>query len=579
MANNTFPAPGPGKGKSYLSSTKYGYDMVVGITEEAINNQLADYLGWYDGPGMIQWFQQKEENSPYEIMKPMDLGGVDIFDIPTGGDIPEALTDESCHFVAAIRAKFGWPADSSTDSPDIINLDRGIKSVSFKMFFSEFQIVKLSWGRRGPIWTNVSQTEEKPLVFEYVVDLNFGSAELGELSPEQQQQLRNLNPSSAWSVQQLYLDLTTASLLKSPEFSSGEAGTIIQNFVHQGGAWERFTEKGRVVLAHTVKKINAQPINAPSMVPTDLKLGISGFLEENGHHNTESPLTTLNYLMMTDQDVMPGQFGGFEWNWVQPNDRSNFNGCMAVKRSKFIRFLNDMLCKKSGDQIRPPINDICLVPDTFISWGKVSIDKCWSKLSPDTNHIVLTEHSSGETVLSLTYQKQHEDTSERFYTAKAVNMLRYTLNFSVKLVANEIRMNIRNEVYSKLKTDLSDFGTSKGIIGGYTLNPVYVIGVNHDGCLHANLKKGTDKPSPIAHTRDEGLFAGIDGTSGTLNDWEGFFDSFVKDSLKGFEGDISSFLKNSGQLFIFPGGKTFSFSSPSFSDQQDLIAELTYVQV
>lgn len=576
MANKTFPAPGPGKENSYLTNTKYGYDMVVGISEEAINSQLANYLDWYDGPEVIQWYQQKDENSPYELMEPIDLGGFNIFDIPTNGDIPEPLIADGCNFVAAIKAKLGWSADSTDESPDVIDLDRGIKAVTFKMFFSEFQMVSLKFGRKGPSWFNESQNPEQPYEFDYVVNLDFGSAEFGHLTLEQQQQLRNLNPSSAWSVQQLYLDLTTASLLSSPSFDSGEMGTLIKNFINSS-AWKKFTDGGRLVLAHTVKKINADPINTPSMVPTNIMLGISSFIEADGDHDNKSPLTTLNYLMMTDQDAMPGQFGGFGWNWVQPDDRSNFNGCMAINRNKFVRFMKDMICGTGSST--GPINEICFLPDTYISWGKVSIDEHWERLNPNNSHIPMTEYSSGETVLSLSYVKDHEDTSERLWTAEAVNYLKYTLNFNVKFVANEIQMFISSEVYAKYKTDLSDFGTSKGVIGGYTLNPVYVIDVGPQGSLFAKLKEGTDSLTPVEHTRDEGWFAGIDGTSSVIDNEERGFDNFVRDHMQAFATDITNFLKNSGQLFIFPGGKTFTFKNPTFSKNQDLIAELTYNQV
>ncbi|MBK8968975.1 MAG: hypothetical protein IPM36_20350 [Lewinellaceae bacterium] len=561
------------KEKSNLSTAKY--DMVVGITEEAINAQMASYLRWNDGPAVVQWYSQQSPNAPYKLMDPIEDLGIDIFDIPTGGEVPGPLTAENCYFVAAIRAKLGWPEENGEDAPDLLNLDRGINAVTFKMFFSEFQMVFLEFGRRGPSWTNIAQKPDQPFEFDYVVDLKFGSAEFDALTPEQRQQLNNLNPSSAWSVQQLYLDLTTAALLRSPSFNSGAMGTIIQNFVNSS-TWNKMVNGQRLVLANTVRKINAAPINKPSMAPTSIQLGVSGFIEATGQHNNKSPLTTLNYLMMTDQDAMPpGQFGGFDWNWVEEKDRSNANGCMAIKRDKFVQFLRDMLCGTGSSM--GPINDICFLPSTTASISHLGIAKLGSGISIDPSHISsMTIQPSGAEVLYLKYEKQSQSEDDNWSTAEVENELKYTLVFKVNLVGNEIRMSIDSQIYSRIKADIFNTGGSSGIIGGYTMNPVYVIGVQPDGRLFASLKKGSDTLTPKDKTVSSSILGGLEGSAGMLEKESASFDSFAKNQLQAFNNDINSFLQHNGQLFIFPGGKTFTFKSPSFSEHQDLIAALTY---
>ncbi|HEX8407377.1 MAG TPA: hypothetical protein VF883_00815, partial [Thermoanaerobaculia bacterium] len=49
----------------------------------------------------------------------------------------------------------------------------------------------------------------------------------------------------------------------------------------------------------------------------------------------------------------------------------------------------------------------------------------------------------------------------------------------------------------------------------------------------------------------------------------------VVSSTQGFEGEVASLLNGSG-AWVYPGGKTFMFKEPSFSDFQDLITRVTY---
>jgi hypothetical protein len=47
--------------------------------------------------------------------------------------------------------------------------------------------------------------------------------------------------------------------------------------------------------------------------------------------------------------------------------------------------------------------------------------------------------------------------------------------------------------------------------------------------------------------------------------------------MDGFDDSINGVI-NSSQSFVFPGGNTFAFKDVVFSDGQDLISHITYVQ-
>ena len=51
--------------------------------------------------------------------------------------------------------------------------------------------------------------------------------------------------------------------------------------------------------------------------------------------------------------------------------------------------------------------------------------------------------------------------------------------------------------------------------------------------------------------------------------------SDLKDKLSNYASELETFLNTSGNAFVFPGGSTFTFKDPVFSDHQDLVVHIT----
>jgi hypothetical protein len=150
------------------------------------------------------------------------LGGKSLFDIPDNSDEKNAsvrkLKDLSFEF--AFKAKVGLPPGALTAIPDVVVLDRGNRNLSYQLFFAEIAITTLSTTQAGVRWGNLRQQRGNPWVFRFDVSLDVrpgGEGAFNQLPYAVQSRLKRLNPDSTFSVQQLYLDLTSAKFLTGPD--------------------------------------------------------------------------------------------------------------------------------------------------------------------------------------------------------------------------------------------------------------------------------------------------------------------------------------------------------------------------
>src|SRR5262249_9623928 len=162
-----------------------------------------------------------------------------------------------------------------------------------------------------------------------------------------QEQLKNLNPDSAFSVKQLYLDLNLPPLQDEPEIvgldKDSDAYVALQKgFV--GLYWSELKKSGDVILGYTViPKVHRPNPKAPSVVPTAMEKEVSPYRDSSGQPMPSNRgLYTLDYLVMSDHRTLPPsrQFG---WNWIDDTERTKAHGVVAVRKERFVDFLNKVL--------------------------------------------------------------------------------------------------------------------------------------------------------------------------------------------------------------------------------------------
>ena len=118
----------------------------------------------------------------------------------------------------------------------------------------------------------------------------------------------------------------------------------------------------------------------------------------------------------------------------------------------------------------------------------------------------------------------------------------------------------------------------KGNIIKYQVETSYELGVDAKGKLKVAMQKGSPKFSDLSGNAKTVFLAGLfEGASlgdlvNKLKGTWGKFDEF----LTGHDKKIVTMLNNSS-VWVFPGGKTFSFKEVAFSDNQDLVTHVVYV--
>jgi hypothetical protein len=142
-----------------------------------------------------------------------------------------------------------------------------------------------------------------------------------------------------------------------------------------------------------------------------------------------------------------------------------------------------------------------------------------------------------------------------------------SMNVSVQFIGNTIVITQTLLIYIYIRVMQSSESWNATNI---TITDTYTLAVDQNGQLTASLnsvKQDNSDPTPSANWFIE-LFTGLDELVKDVDDW-----------TKGFaQTRFTSLPLNIAQQFVFPGGKTFTFKDVVFSDNQDLVSHISYVQ-
>ncbi len=574
---------------SNLSDPKYGYDMVVGTTGAAINSTLKHYLftaGSKIKPAAI-WYQQQTPGGPITPMTP--IAGVDPFSIADGGTPPDTLLNSD--FVFAIKAGFGLPPGVDLDKlPNVVQFDKGNRMVTYQLYFKTFDIVTLDWGRHGAYaWKKIGQPSGKPYIFEFNVDINFDSADgtaFSQLPKSAQQQLLNMDTRSAFSVQQLYLDLNNAGMQSYPTIKGVAKNSPIKNLIQRDFVntyWQTMHTNGKFVLGYAVKKNNVHPTTG-SVQPTSLNLEVVPHYDENGNKTTDYNLYTLNYLMMTNNQKMPVSVP-FDWNWVKKQDLLNnnkYHGSMAIRKKVFADYLGASLNKNlkgviSGNSsiklktiLKHSVS--CSLSSHLTNFSYQ--DKISSVFRYIFKMLGWTDDQLNSVILTMSSNHDSKSSDSTAITSGHFNLSASNLGF-VSVKDNEITLNLYNSM--NIDLDPADLGMGKvtGLISAYMTTAIYTVKVDPAGKLTVTMKDKYPKQVPTASSLDKDLFSGIDGTTNVATSLENSYKN-IATQLTNYTKHLEKALNSAANRWVFPGANSFVFKQAAFSKNQDLVTHITY---
>ncbi|HVQ40223.1 MAG TPA: hypothetical protein VMS31_21965, partial [Pyrinomonadaceae bacterium] len=462
--------------------------------------------------------------------------------------------------------------------------DRGNNFVTYQLFCATFDIIVLDEHHRALEWTNLAQPDDNPWLFKFNVNLDMRTADqnyFNTLPASVQNKVKNLNPDSAFSVQQLYLDLNTAGLQDMPQIvgldPSSEAYPILMR-VFTDTYWANAKKHGEPILGYTIQPVTPNPLQ-PSIIPTDLNIEVSPNLDAQGNATTQYGLYTLNYLVMAQHHPMPAPVQ-FEWNWIESSETADEMGVVAINRGSFVDYLRGLVNQEVGTL------SINTLVDLRHSGENFTVTYSYKEADTPATFIPVAMTPPGAdgftVVLAINYSRaSHDDSENSAHSASIHGDFNYQLGGSVAFKGNVIKLELSAIAYIQFNhhEDGIRYGHLDGNYLALTKTVTYTLDVNDQGQLTAT---SADTLTDTSETLDWkkggfrdllGEFSGIKDCLNQINDKVG---NSVRNVFKNYEDGLTKQITNS-HSWVFPGGKTFSYKNVYFSDSQDLITHVVYV--
>jgi len=566
--------------------TSYGYDMVTATTQDSINATLKQYLYKMDSTEYVVAYSltyDENGNCSIDVMDYNNLVeniGIDLFTItseqkdrtPEENMAIDKAYDEF-DFYMAIKGSIG--IDSLECSlPDIVTLiESDISSqanVLYKAYFNNLEIISLNEHKRIVYFNHIIQPKDNPYFFNFNVKLDFKHDEFNSLPENIQKQIKNLDPATMFSIQQLYLDLNSAKLQSCPTIEGVAIGTneydlLNRFFIETYWNGLKNSDSGDVIFGYTVSP-SGNNINPNYVItPTDFTFYISTYIDPKTKEKKPG-LNTLNYVVMSNNHPLPS-IKPFTWNWLEADEKLDKHGSIAINRNEFV--------KKLADQLFIPLKYLLLQPKVSIKKHFSSYDITYGieQYKGDLQPLTLTD--SGSEIIKYSFYTKAADDDTYGLIDKASFSIDYNLNYSVKLNSNKI------EVTALIDTNLNlDAGlgvkNSKCKIVSYKLVDTYTLLVNSSGELIFNYAHNDSKEKGHYDSNwwKEHMLPGHDELIDKIcTKYDSWIDKYHNNYDKKMLTCLSSSLN-----WVFPGNDSFVFKNVAFSNFQDLIVDITYVQ-
>lgn len=557
-----------------------GYDFVVGVTQASINATMITYLNSVTSPEIIVCYisQKNVGTTGYtavevEFTKLLELTeGVNPFTvkIPSDNqeDDPNFQKLLKAKFIMGFKARIGIPnVPDKSKLKDIVSLQGDTAQVGFSLMCSEFTVAGIETVSVDRFFFQSSQTPANPWLFSTHVDLRLGDltdSGYSKLSPEVQRKIKNLSD-SAFSIQQLLFDLSTATLAESIKISGVEAGSTVETFldkyfIHKYIAKLKDTGEPMLGCAAVSKGTDRS-----TMLLTDMDFSVSPYVDAAGKpaaSDSQKELNTLNYLCATDHRPL-GPAIRFPWNWVDESERADHHGCISINRTCMREWLEGL--------VKTTASYHCLQPTVYAKHHDGNLVRLHVEVYFNENQQPVVQYpdkntvdsegkkwnADGKTVLKFSWERFASDDDQA-----GEIQLRNKYTMTVDLVGSTIVITQNIWVWYYVRALAYD---NRDIIVNDTLVDEYPLSITEDGALVVGTAKSKLTQAADPHDRN----ANISNVNDISHD-------IIKAVKQPTSISLTSIPLSVAPSYIFPGGKTFLFKNAQFSENQDLVAFITY---
>lgn len=554
--------------QSFLSSPKYGFDIAVGVTQASVNATMKQYLDQLPIPEVVICFVADDDGNPIQIeydQLKKNANGADPFTIPDKAD-PKANKEiiklKAARFVTGFKAKIGLPPCGASDKiPDVVTLDTDTSFVTFTLMCAEFMAVQLVLDGYGPPkWVNVSQNPQSPVRFTSKVDLRQIQADSDKLPPSVKKQREEFEKAGyGFTIQQLFMDLDTAFGSTTPDIAGIDPGSWLYTCLDRYFVrmyMKKLKDNPTPVLGYAFEYTNVQAL-ASTLPITNTAMAVSAYVDAAGNRIPKpSPIqreaATLNYQCTTNnkKTLQPLPFN---WNWVDINEMSDFDGVMSINRNTFTNYLHDQLIHYVPRNCYDAAVRVWLEGvSCYFSWG----------LKGNRNPKV-TFTQTGPNVLNFSYSSEGYDKAGSVVTVGKM-CLRPNFDVTVIFLNNAITIKQRLVIW----LEIGCLGQSaNGNVIDRTITDTYNLAIVNNRIIAKQTTTIEDHPSMGSVGGFFNFFTGVDDLANNVKTW----------SERVAQTQLTSLPLSVVQDFIFPGGNAFAFKKVVFSDNQDLISHITYL--
>lgn len=518
------------------------YDMVVAVTQNALNETLATYLN--------------------NLNKNVAL----YYNVDENGNFIPATDPATAYYT--FTGTLDYTTDDKKKPVDIIQLytDKGNQTVLYNITFSQAHFFSTI-----PPFFNVSQPEGTPWIIQFSVSLATAGVNPSEAPANVQSAVSGL-PADTFSIQQLYIDLNTANydtyigISGLKPYTESILSGIMQAYLAS------LKQSNGIIFGYAVQHTASGA--SPTFMPTALQFCITPYTDSKGNHSVPG-LDTLNYLVMINNNPLPPYPpSSFGFNFVDDNTEQ---GAMAIRYDHYVSFLvNELNAILQG---LSPVAYVHLSCDNNID------DQTMQLNTGSPGSFTINKKPVNGVVAQYNYSSPNANATKSCFGGDLAATLTYSANCSLSLNNNTATLS-GSIVISADSQQTDNFGnlldhSMPATTYSWSIDIVLQVDLTVNGQLDLVLKNGNFTSAPTVQPQNQSAWDKFWESVGgvfqefvnNLGDLRTTTESTIVDNI---QPNLSATIKSANQ-FIFPGGITFVFANPQFSATDDLAANITYL--
>lgn len=578
--------------------SKYGYDMVVAVTQQSVNEVMAQFMSQHEQKQYLLVLKgEMDEETEVTTYVPVDPAviGMDKLELllETPGAKSERTQEQidnytylfSEHQISYVcRVQLGINKEVIDKAPNIIQLqssdiDSKFNAI-FNLIFKEFSLIHVYSNGFKVLFEREEQPKDQIWRFAYYIKLNYIKDIPDNRLPEQiKNELRKYVPSqfsNLFDIRALYADFSTAAIsgfapqIEHDPTMKDVVSTFFEDFVLK----DLRESDIQAIFSYSIKPETdiLAKLDKALVIPAAYKYFVSPYYDESGKEQKQLlDLYTINYIIMEKDKQFP-ELRPLTWNWVDEGERKAKQGCMAINSSHVIdRLQKDMKEITKGAYLKPTVT----LSDKFI---KINVNTSYAEEDcPGDLYFVKNDDGSEYTLTFNAHSKDGVYSSSSFGIYVGVGIT-YNLKMTIKpdrKERNKITIKIENDAQIEMQTGASK---SKGRMFKDTFTCVLLLHTDAAGNISLSKEiKHDHLDDDISHNFFVDLFCL--GTDRACLDGINSYTQNIADTINdGLKDKLWNVFDNNTH-WVLPGGNTFIFKNPAISDNNDLIADLTYAEI